>query len=317
MHWVALVVAGLSEVGWAFALKKAVDGRAVSWGIAAVVVLLASTLLLGLSLRRIAVGTAYPVWVGLGSAGTAIIGILRFGETASPLRIGCIGIMLAAIAGLHLAGCHDAERAPTVAHDAHDAHDAAFVHGMVVFGRNHIYASHLPLYESPHDYQVVLQLEGADAADDAAIRAALIREPLVTMVPAAFDLHRLAPDSDHPLRELHVTLYGGHFERGGSPLGSPVALRVASVLVYRKLDATATSAPRWFVFGDSHEAYLVHAVGHRPDVDMIVAVDGPAPASGASLLDADGQRELPSAEWLARYGLRAPRVVYREDGDLR
>jgi quaternary ammonium compound-resistance protein SugE len=59
--------------------------------------------LLGLSLRTLPLGTAYAVWTGVGTVGTAVLGILLFREPATPLRLFCIALILAGIIGLKMA----------------------------------------------------------------------------------------------------------------------------------------------------------------------------------------------------------------------
>ncbi|MBX6744196.1 MAG: quaternary ammonium compound-resistance protein SugE, partial [Acetobacteraceae bacterium] len=59
--------------------------------------------LLGLALRSLPLGTAYAVWTGIGTIGTVVAGMILFGEPATALRLGCIGLILAGIAGLKLA----------------------------------------------------------------------------------------------------------------------------------------------------------------------------------------------------------------------
>jgi quaternary ammonium compound-resistance protein SugE len=58
--------------------------------------------LLGLALRTLPLGTAYAVWTGIGTLGTALLGIALFGESAAALRLGCIGLIVAGIVGLKL-----------------------------------------------------------------------------------------------------------------------------------------------------------------------------------------------------------------------
>ena len=58
--------------------------------------------LLGLALRDLPVGTAYAVWTGVGAVGTAILGIVLFGDPATVGRLACIGLIVAGIAGLKL-----------------------------------------------------------------------------------------------------------------------------------------------------------------------------------------------------------------------
>jgi quaternary ammonium compound-resistance protein SugE len=63
---------------------------------------LSSVVLLSLSLRTLPVGTGYAVWTGIGAAGTAILGMVLLGDPAAPMRILCIGLILAGVIGLRL-----------------------------------------------------------------------------------------------------------------------------------------------------------------------------------------------------------------------
>ena len=100
MAWVYLAVAGLFEMVWAIALKYA-DGFTKLWPSAiAVIGMIASVILLELSLRDLPVGTAYAVWTGIGTVGAAILGMVLFQEPATAIRIGCIGLIVCGIAGL-------------------------------------------------------------------------------------------------------------------------------------------------------------------------------------------------------------------------
>jgi quaternary ammonium compound-resistance protein SugE len=58
--------------------------------------------LLGLALKTLPLGTAYALWTGIGTIGTAILGIILFGEPATALRLACIGLIVAGIVGLKL-----------------------------------------------------------------------------------------------------------------------------------------------------------------------------------------------------------------------
>ncbi len=102
MHWFLLVLAGLFEVGWAIGLKSS-HGFTRLWPSVATLVLMAlSFFLLASALKHLPIGTAYAVWTGIGAVGTALLGIVLFGESASPGRLLCIGLILAGIAGLKL-----------------------------------------------------------------------------------------------------------------------------------------------------------------------------------------------------------------------
>ena len=102
MAWIYLLFAGLFEVGWAIGLKYT-DGftRIVPtiWTVASMIV---SLFLLGLALKTLPVGTGYAVWTGIGTIGTAILGIILLGEPATVLRLASMGLILSGIVGLKL-----------------------------------------------------------------------------------------------------------------------------------------------------------------------------------------------------------------------
>lgn len=103
MAWVFLFIAGILEIGWAIGLKYT-EGftRLLPSGLT-IAAMVGSVALLGLALRDLPVGTGYAVWTGIGTVGTAILGIYLFHEPASALRLGCIGLIVAGILGLKLA----------------------------------------------------------------------------------------------------------------------------------------------------------------------------------------------------------------------
>ena len=108
IYWMALLIAGLCEVGWPLGLKLADAPGLKVWGlILAIVSMAISGALLWFSLKEIPIGTAYAVWTGIGTIGTAILGIALLGEPASALRLACIGLIVAGIVGLKLfSGAH-------------------------------------------------------------------------------------------------------------------------------------------------------------------------------------------------------------------
>ena len=106
MAWVILILAGLFEVGWAVGLKYTEGFTRLwptLWTVGAMVVSLA---LLGLALRSLPLGTAYAVWTGVGTVGTALLGIWLFDESADVLRLACIGLIVAGIVGLKVVSGH-------------------------------------------------------------------------------------------------------------------------------------------------------------------------------------------------------------------
>lgn len=104
MAWGILVVAGLFEIGWAVGLKYT-EGFTRLWPtVLTVASMIASMGLLGLAVRSLPIGTAYAVWTGIGTVGTAVLGIVLFREPATVVRLVCIGLIVTGIIGLRLAG---------------------------------------------------------------------------------------------------------------------------------------------------------------------------------------------------------------------
>ncbi|WP_034433460.1 DMT family transporter [Candidatus Contendibacter odensensis] len=104
MAWLYLITAGLFEIGWPVGLKLSQTlGRLVIGVIIAVACMTASGILLWLAQRTIPIGTAYAVWTGIGAAGTFIVGILFYGDSAGALRLVSVGLIVAGIIGLKLA----------------------------------------------------------------------------------------------------------------------------------------------------------------------------------------------------------------------
>jgi quaternary ammonium compound-resistance protein SugE len=100
MAWVYLIVAGLFEVGWAIGLKYT-EGFTRLWpSVLTGLSMIISLGLLGLALKTLPVGTGYAVWTGVGTVGTAILGIALFGEPATVARLAAIGLIVAGIVGL-------------------------------------------------------------------------------------------------------------------------------------------------------------------------------------------------------------------------
>ena len=102
MAWIILVLAGLLEIGWAIGLKYSAGFTRLLPSVLTVVSMLGSVVMLGLALRTLPLGTAYAIWTGIGTVGTAIFGIMVLGEPASAARIACIALIVSGILGLKL-----------------------------------------------------------------------------------------------------------------------------------------------------------------------------------------------------------------------
>lgn len=100
MHWVYLFLAAGLEIVWASSLKLTA-GFTRPWPTVLVATtVVASLCLLAAAARGLPIGTAYAVWTGIGAAGTALVGILAFGESAAPARLACLVLIVAGVVGL-------------------------------------------------------------------------------------------------------------------------------------------------------------------------------------------------------------------------
>ena len=207
--------------------------------------------------------------------------------------------------GLQLAGL--AAALPAMAHDA-----SYGSHGMALFGdKDGLYASHLPLFRTPHDVQAVLQVRLADPRQDSELRARMQgTTALWTIDPEHFELSRLDPSSTSPLRGFGADVYSGHFERGGQRQLARAQFVVEKVVYFQRLDpAMRQRAEAEYLPAGK---YLFKRLDSRPDYDHIVKLAAPAPGPLRV-----GKPDLSNPE--AVLGRLAPVVgtVYFETGDLR
>ncbi|TCB96235.1 ligand-binding protein SH3 [Micromonospora zingiberis] len=102
MAWIVLVLSGLLETAWAIALDRSAGfTRPLPSAIFAVTLVL-SMAGLAYALREIPLGTGYAVWVGIGATGTALVGMLALGESASLPRLLCLLLVVAGVVGLKI-----------------------------------------------------------------------------------------------------------------------------------------------------------------------------------------------------------------------
>jgi quaternary ammonium compound-resistance protein SugE len=103
MAWIQLALAGLLEIVWAVGLRYTDGFSKLTPSVVTVAAMGGSFLLLAQALREIPIGTAYAVWTGIGAVGAAIFGIVVLGESAAPVRLACLALIVAGIVGLRLA----------------------------------------------------------------------------------------------------------------------------------------------------------------------------------------------------------------------
>lgn len=106
MAWVLLLVAGLLEVGWSIGMKYTDGFTRPLPSVLTGAGIVASMALLSYAAKSLPIGTAYGVWVGIGAAGAAILGMLLLGEPATASRIFFIGLLLVAVVGLKVTSGH-------------------------------------------------------------------------------------------------------------------------------------------------------------------------------------------------------------------
>lgn len=102
MNWIWLCIAGLFEVCWAVGMKYSHGFTRLYPSLFTIVTMAASLGFLALAMRSLPLGTAYAVWTGIGTVGTAIVGMILFGESTAVLRLLCLALIVTGIVGLKL-----------------------------------------------------------------------------------------------------------------------------------------------------------------------------------------------------------------------
>jgi quaternary ammonium compound-resistance protein SugE len=104
MPWLWLVVAGLLEVVWAGLLPTTDGFTKLVPSVITVAVIAVSLGLLSYAVQDLPLGTAYAVWVGIGAAGTVVVGIVRYDDPVTPLRMLFLVLLIASVVGLKFTG---------------------------------------------------------------------------------------------------------------------------------------------------------------------------------------------------------------------
>ena len=102
MNWIYLFIAGLLEVAWAIGLKYTNGWTRLVPSLITGVLMVASFYFLSLAVKTLPIGTAYAVWTGIGTVGAVLIGMVLFDESKDIIRVICIALIIAGIAGLKL-----------------------------------------------------------------------------------------------------------------------------------------------------------------------------------------------------------------------
>jgi hypothetical protein len=149
------------------------------------------------------------------------------------------------------------------------------IHGMLLFGEEALYLSHLPMFEGPHNFQVLLEVGFDDAVLEALCADREAGGELHTFRPERFPISELDDSSGAPERTSIVgTVFHGHFERGGTPITHQVTAQVRNVVYFGELDIQATHDPdrdlTYLCFGRAGQRHLAHQITARPDFDQVL-----------------------------------------------
>ncbi|QNK64447.1 hypothetical protein H7F33_08205 [Pedobacter sp. PAMC26386] len=150
--------------------------------------------------------------------------------------------------------------------------DKPSTHGMMLMGTEVIYASHLPMFHSPHDYQIISILELTKEAQERYIqdRKSHPDELIYTIEPETLVL----PEMMNHSKVFKANIYRGHFERGGTKFLENIPVRIKQIIYYKQFDKNGIKPAnlQYLLFGNDKEQFLVHRISSKPDFDENIAV---------------------------------------------
>jgi hypothetical protein len=157
-------------------------------------------------------------------------------------------------------------------HHEIQSQDKPSTHGMLIFGTEKTYASHLPMFHSPHNYQIILELE-LDPATKKLFIADQEKNPeyaTYTIEPEKFVL----PEMMQNPKSFKANLYRGHFERGGIKIATDIHVTIKKIIYYTKFKTDEARAVKtnFIVFGNPKEQFIAHQITNKPDFDQIIQV---------------------------------------------
>jgi hypothetical protein len=153
-----------------------------------------------------------------------------------------------------------------------DAKDKPSVHGMLIFGTDNVYASHLPMFHSPHNYQIIIELT-MDKVAKQKFMADQLKNPqytTYTIEPERFVL----PDMIAKQGSFKANVYRGHFERGGVKIADGITFKINKVVYFKKFEANDAKKDSavFLLFGSPKEQFAVHQISNKPDFEQIIQV---------------------------------------------
>jgi hypothetical protein len=158
-------------------------------------------------------------------------------------------------------------------HNTHKAHSYVGFHGMaLILAGDKVLASHMSLYAPPHDYQIVYEVITSDTHLNTikrVLKKAANEQGQITILPTKFDLNLLI---NKKTPTLNVTVFNGHFERGGTALFS-TKLTFKNPLYVKKI---AITQPEKEVFDlikvSVEQGVVIHKIQSKPSYDSLSLV---------------------------------------------
>lgn len=206
------------------------------------------------------------------------------------------------------------------------APDKPSVHGMLLFGgvkSSAVYVSHLPIFHTPHDYQVLAEIEIPDDVRSAYRKSlkASPRQTVYTLVPEVFVLPEMLANP----RPFKADLYAGHFECGGKLISEKCTVSFKRIIYQKKFDPQEKRGENasYLVFGDTFAEYAAHLITAKPDFDQILALQN-VPL-GAEALKTHNytvctfpQKNIPleSGNFSARSDVKLRKMLFKVDKSL-
>jgi hypothetical protein len=150
--------------------------------------------------------------------------------------------------------------------------DKPSTHGMLLFGSEKIYVSHLPMFNSPHDYQIILELE-LSKSDKQKYISDKNKNPnytTYTIEPERFVL----PEMVNNPKSFKVNLYRGHFERGGIEILKNITVKIVQIVSFKKFnpEEIKSKTTNFILFGNDKEQFLAHEITNKPEFEQIIEV---------------------------------------------
>jgi hypothetical protein len=155
--------------------------------------------------------------------------------------------------------------------------DGPATHGMLLFGKEKVYISHLPMFHPPHNYQIILEIElsAADKSKYIKDQETHSKTPYYTLVPEEFVL---ADMIENP-KPFKADIFRDHFERTGTRIIQNITVSIKQVIYKKRFDDAPPSlkTSNYLLFGNDKEQYAAHFINKRPDFDDIRLIKATLP----------------------------------------